>query len=244
MDRLIEATARAERDHFWFRGFRRFVAPFIAQAIDGQTNAAILDCGCGTGYNLSWLRDHGRAVGIDFNETALSVARERGERALARATATRLPFAGERFDIVTSFDVIYTLPEADERAAIDEMYRVLRPGGHLVLNVAAMDWLRGNHSVLSDEIRRYSRQLLTERLTAAGFRVRRITYTNASIFPMVAGIRLLQRFSGHRESQQEISVPPAPVNAALSAVLAVEAAALRVMNMPFGSSLLTIARRT
>jgi hypothetical protein len=38
-------------------------------------------------------------------------------------------------------------------------------------------------------------------------------------------------------------VPPAPINAALNGMLAVEAAALRVIDMPFGSSLLTLARR-
>ena len=58
----------------------------------------------------------------------------------------------------------------------------------------------------------------------------------------MAAVRLLQRVSGHKESENEISIPPAPVNAALSAALAVEAAALRVVNMPFGSSLLALAQ--
>ena len=52
---------------------------------------------------------------------------------------------------------------------------------------------------------------------------------------MVAAIRLKQRLSGHVESQEEIAVPPAPVNALLSGLLAIEAAALRVVNMPLGS---------
>jgi ubiquinone/menaquinone biosynthesis C-methylase UbiE len=243
MDQLIEATARAEQDHFWFHGFRRFVGPLVDAALGRRTDAAILDCGCGTGFNLKWLRRYGTAVGIDYNGTALDYAHERGERAVARATAVRLPFGDRRFDLVTCFDVIYSLDDDDERTAILEMFRVLRPGGHLVLNVAAMDLLKGNHSVLGREIRRYSRAQLAERLALAGFDVKRITYTNASIFPIVAGVRLLQRLAGHRESQHEISVPPAPINAALNGMLAVEAAALRVIDMPFGSSLLTLARR-
>jgi len=243
MDRLIEATAQAERSHFWFKGFRRFVVPLVASALDGKRGAAILDCGCGTGYNLGWLREHGRAIGIDFNWKALAFARERGETGVARATAVRLPFADGCFDLVTSFDVIYGLDDADEKAAIREMFRVLRPGGQLVLNVAALSVLRGNHSVLGGEVRRYTRGLLVDRLTSAGFGVRRVTYTNATIFPIVAGIRLVQRALGHHGSPREISVPPAPINAALSGLLAVEAAALRVMNMPFGSSLLVLAER-
>ncbi len=80
-------------------------------------------------------------------------------------------------------------------------------------------------------------------LAAAGFEIERLTYTNASIAPLVAAVRLMQRLPGHRESGREISIPPAPLNAALTAVLALEAAALRWVDMPFGSSLLALARR-
>lgn len=243
MDRLLEATARAERDHFWFRGFRRFVAPMLAEAAAPDGAAMLLDCGCGTGHNLALLRRHGRAVGIDLTWTGLAFARAHGERAVARASATRLPFADARFDVVTSFDVIYALGDDDEAAALREMARVLRPGGHLVINVAAMDLLKGNHSVLAGEVRRYSRASLAERLHRNGFEIRRMTYTNASILPLVAGVRLLQRVTGHQESHEEIDIPARPINAALSALLAIEAAALRVTNMPFGSSLLALARK-
>jgi SAM-dependent methyltransferase len=243
MDRLLEATARAERDHFWFRGFRRFIAPLVEEAVRGRRTATILDCGCGTGHNLAMLRQFGRAAGIDLTWTGLAYARAGGERAIAQATAAHLPFADARFDVVTSFDVIYALDDQTEAAALREMFRVLRPGGFLVLNVAAMDLLKGNHSVLAHEVRRYSRATLTARLTGAGFEIRRMSYTNAAILPVVAAVRLLQRASGHQESQQEISIPPAPVNAALAAALAVEAALIRVVDMPFGSSLMALARR-
>lgn len=243
MDRLLEATSRAERDHFWFRGLRRFVAPLVAEAVKGKTSATILDCGCGTGHNLSMLRQHGRAVGIDLTSSGLAFAHRGGERAVAQASATRLPFADATYDLVTSFDVIYALEDDDERLAIAEMFRVLRPGGHLIVNAAAMDLLRGNHSVLAGEVRRYSRASLDQRLRTAGFEIRRITYTNATILPVVAAVRLMQRVSGHQESQQEISIPSWPINAAFNGALAIEAAALRIVNMPFGSSLLALARK-
>ena len=244
MDRLLAATARAERDHFWFRGFRRFVEPLLADARAAHGAALeILDCGCGTGHNLALLRRHGRATGIDLTWTGLSVAHARGERRLARATAARLPFAAGTFDLVTSFDVLYALPDEAERDAIAEMFRVLRPGGRLVVNVAALEALRGNHSILSGEVRRYSRGALRKKLQRAGFRVLRSTYTNISILPMVAAVRLAQRMTGHVESQDEISVPVAPVNAALSGLLALEGIALRVVDMPIGSSLLAYAQR-
>jgi ubiquinone/menaquinone biosynthesis C-methylase UbiE len=243
MDRLLEATSRAERDHFWFRGFRRFVEPLVAQAAAGR-RPRILDCGCGTGHNLWMLGRHGPAYGIDLTWAGLQYARLQGQRSIARATVASLPFPDARFDIVTSFDVLYSLDDDTERAALAEMCRVLRPGGTLIVNVAALEWLRGNHSVLSAEVRRYTKTSLRRRLAAAGFEVTHATYTNLSILPMVAAVRFMQRLGGaHEETDEEITVPPAPINRALSGLLAVEAAALRVVNMPIGTSLLAVARR-
>jgi SAM-dependent methyltransferase len=244
MDRLLNATARAERDHFWFRGFRRFVAPLLAEVAAGAGGRIdALDCGCGTGHNLGLLRRYGRAWGIDLTWSGLALAHARGERRIAQASAASLPFPDARFDLVTSFDVIYALPDDVERAAVAEMFRVLRPGGALLLNVAALDALRGNHSILSGEIRRYNRRGLTATLAAAGFVIDRATYTNCSTLPLLAAVRAAQRLAGHAESQEEISVPPAPINVVLSGLLALEAAALRVIDMPVGSSLLVLARR-
>ena len=243
MDRLLAATARAERDHFWFHGFRRFVTPLIEQASAGRTDLLSLDCGCGTGNNLGLLRRFGRATGIDLTLSGLRYAGTQGERSVAQASATELPFGPGAFDLVTSFDVIYSLPDDAEQAAVAEMFRVLKPGGHLVLNVAALEMLRGDHSVLSGEIRRYSTSQLRSVLERAGFDIIRLTYTNATILPIVAATRLVQRVRGHEESAQEISVPPAPLNAALTGLLVLESIALRFTNMPIGTSALCLARK-
>ena len=243
MDRLLEATARAERDHFWFRGFRRFVTPLLDQATGGQSSLRILDCGCGTGNNLRLLRPYGRAFGIDLTFSGLAYARQNGERLVARASALTLPFSADVFDLVTSFDVIYAFDDERAAEALREMRRVLAPGGHLVLNVAALPMLSGDHSVLGGEVQRYTKPGLRRHLERAGFEVMRLTYTNFAILPLVAGVRLAQRVRGHRESSTETMVPSAPINLALSGLLAVEAAALRAVDMPLGSSLLTLARK-
>jgi SAM-dependent methyltransferase len=246
MDRLLEMTARAEREHFWFHGFRRFVRPLLdhaAQAFQGSNHARILDCGCGTGHNMRMLGRYGLAFGIDLTYSGLAYARQHGERRITQASATALPFRDRLFDLVTSFDVIYALDDDGAGRALKEMYRVMRPGGYLVLNVAALPALRGNHSVLGGEVQRYTRGGLRRHLEGAGFSVNRLTYTNASILPIVAGVRLVQRLRGHHESAREISVPARPVNAALTALLALEAEALKVVDMPIGSSLLTLATR-
>lgn len=248
MDRLLEATARAEREHFWWRGFRAFVAPALRRATGGAA-VRLLDCGCGTGANLEWLHTLGPATGIDLTWSGLAFARQRGERRLAQARADALPFADATFDLVTSFDMLQCVPEPAEPVAFAEMARVLRPGGHAVITVAALDMLWGNHSILSHEVRRYSRGELRQKLARAGMQPVRITYTNATLFPILAPLRMLERRRGLATSDQdakaakESSLPPRPVNSVLTALLKLEAAAVRVVDMPIGSSLLAIARK-
>ncbi len=243
MDRLLAATATAEVDHFWFRGFRRFVRPRVTAALTGVSDPAVLDAGCGTGVNLAWLSASGRVWGLDRSAAGLGLAQRAGRRGLVRGDVGRLPFASERFDLVTSFDVLYSLPEPDERAALGEMWRVLRPGGALVVNVAAMPLLRGDHSVLSAEQRRYTRAGLRRALESTGFRVVELTYTNATLAPLLLVLRAFQRRRGVAPRTVEITVPPAPVNAALSALLYLEARLSRFVGLPFGSSLLAVARK-
>jgi SAM-dependent methyltransferase len=246
VDDLLRATARAEERHFWFRGFRWFVGPLIQQALTGRSNARILDCGCGTGANLELFERYGASYGFDRSEVGLYIGRQLNRRRLARASVTAAPFASAAFDLVTSFDVLYSLETPDEQAAVAEMFRLTRPGGHVLINVAAMDVLRGDHSILSHEVRRYNRSSLRALVTSAGFTIKRLTYTNSALFLPLAAIRTLHRRRGlarEAEAQAEISVPASPVNAAMSAVLFVESVWLRRFDSPFGSSLLCLAKK-
>ena len=246
MDRLLRATARAESRHFWFRGFRSFVTPLVRAATAGRPSALVLDCGCGTGANLDLLNRFGRAYGFDLAETGLRLGREAGRARFVRASVTAAPFPSGVFDLVTSFDVIYSLDDADERTALSEMFRLLKPGGHAIINVAAMEVLRGDHSVLSHEIRRYDRAGLRARVTAAGFTIVRLTYTNSVLSLPLIVARTLQRRRGLKDEQhahEEITVPPAPLNALLTGVVWVESLWMRAFDAPFVSSLLCLAQK-
>lgn len=246
VEHLLRATARAEMRHFWFRGFRAFVTPLLQYAAAGRPDSRLLDCGCGTGANVELLDAFGRAYGFDLTEIGLRIGREAGRTRLVRASVMAAPFPTASFNIVTSFDVLYSLEDGDERAAIAEMYRLLKPGGFAIVNVAAMNVLRGDHSVLSREIRRYSRDDLRARIERAGFVIERLTYTNATLFMPLAIARLIQRRRGLRsesEAGSEISVPPEPLNAIMTAVMRLEGLWLRWFDAPFGSSLLCLARK-
>ena len=193
------------------------------------------------------LGDYGRAIGFDLTITGVRFARSHGHR-VAQASIGAIPFRSATFDLVTSFDVFQCLPDDVETAAIAEMARVLKPGGWLLLHVAALEILHGKHSVLSEEVRRYTPARLRSIVERGGFRIERLTFDHLTLLPMMLPIRVWHRLTASggevAPGEGEISVPPAPVNAALTALVSLEAIALRAVNMPIGSSLLCLARRT
>ncbi|MFM8534719.1 MAG: methyltransferase domain-containing protein [Acidimicrobiia bacterium] len=207
MDRLLELTYRAEQSHFWFRGFRQYVIPAIARATAGTPHARILDCGCGTGSNLEMLKPFGRAAGFDLTRVGTEFARSHGHK-VAQASISDIPFTSGTFDLVTSFDVFQVLPDAVEQAAIVEMSRVLKPGGWLLLHVAALEVLHGKHSVLSEEQRRYTRASLRRLVEGAGFAIERLTYDHCSLLPLMLPVRVWHRITAATPAKARLPSRP------------------------------------
>jgi SAM-dependent methyltransferase len=243
MDRGLELTGEAEATHFWFRGFRQFVTGALADTLGGRRNLRLVDCGCGTGYNLKLLEPYGAVFGFDLTKTGIERTQATGHP-VVRADVTSIPFASGAFDVATSFDVLQLI-EADEQA-VREMARIVRPGGSVVLTLAGLELLRGDHSISWNEVRRYTPASARRLVERAGLRAERVTFMFASLFPIVAVTRVMQRLlrplRGIRDDA-DISVPPAPVNGALTALVTAEAALARRWRMPIGSSILVVARR-
>src|SRR5215218_66776 len=117
-------------------GFRRRCET-IVEFLDAQPGEVVLDCGCGYGFTLRVLREltGARLVGLDLQRERVANVRERlGEGVgLVQGSALSLPFADETIDKAVSSEVLEHLP--DDRAAVAELFRVLRPGGTLVVTV-------------------------------------------------------------------------------------------------------------
>lgn len=243
MDRLLDLTRQAEANHFWYHGFRQYVVPVMADVARGRTDLRILDCGCGTGHNLDVFARFGHTVGMDMSDGGLALARDTG-RPLLKADAAHLPFPSASFDVVTSFDMMQCM-EADEEA-VREMARVLKPGGALVLSMAALEVLHGDHSEVWQEFRRYTRTTARRLVEQAGLRPVRVSYMFGTLFPLMLVTRTWQRLlRPYRDvrDDRDITVPAAPVNATLTAIVKGEARLSRHVEMPFGSSLLVVARK-
>ncbi len=256
MDALLRETYEAEQQHFWFRGLHGFARPLLAASMSGGarrypdpgtgSGMRLLDAGCGTGANLALLSEFGDAYGFDLTLSGLRRGGGSGTRRLACATVCAVPFADATFDVVTSFDVLYCLDDVAERAAVSEMFRVLRSGGAAIINVAAFDALRGEHSVFGGEVKRYTRRRLRAALEPAGFQVERLICTNATLFLPLLVLRTWQRLRGLRSpttARSDFGRPPRLVDVVLSTLLRVEAQVNRCVDLPLGSSILCLARK-
>ena len=145
----LKLTALVEPTHFWFQGFRAYVMPVIREIVEGRRDLRMIDCGCGTGYNLRpLLQPYGQACTFDMSPDALQRARASG-LPLACADMEHIPFHSGSFDLVTSFDVVHSV--TDDRKALREMARVLKPGGVFAFNTS---FYEGSHPPESEQFYR------------------------------------------------------------------------------------------
>ncbi len=121
---------------------------------------------------------------LDLGREGLEYARGYGLQRLVQGDIMALPCAGEAFDALVSMDVLVHLRRGEEGQALSEFARVLKPGGLLVLRVAAFDALRSRHSEFVAERQRFTRAGLVRSAAVAGFEVERATYVNSLLTPV------------------------------------------------------------
>jgi SAM-dependent methyltransferase len=231
----------AEERQWWYAGMRAVSFSLLEPHIDKtRGDMRLLDAGSGTGNNLLHLSRLGRAVGIDLSPEAVRFSRDRGV-AVARGTLASLPFGPSTFDCVTSFDVLYHRWISDDRAAVLELARVLKPGGVLLVRVPALKILWGAHDEVVHSRHRYSRREVRALLEGAGLEVLRATYCNSFLFPLLLARRALDRMLGRHGS--DVGFLPPPFEWGFLRLLLLEARLVRFASLPVGASVMAIARR-
>jgi SAM-dependent methyltransferase len=243
----------AEDRHFWFQGRIDLLARMVRELTSGlRPGYRIVEVGCGTGAVLQMLEKvctTGQVSGMDLFEEGLEFARKRVSCPLICGDLRSPPF-DTTFDLVGMFDVLEHIE--DDRATLDHLFRLVRPGGRLLLTVPAHMSLWSYFDVSSGHYRRYHRADMRSKLTAAGFEVEFITEFMMTLFPLVwLGRRLNRLFRRNGPAHatnsdlaiRELRVVPV-VNTLLLWLLRLENCLIaRRWSLPVGTSLLAIARR-
>lgn len=234
--------AEVEDRMWYFRSLHEHVRRELAPVV--RTGGEVLDAGCGTGGLILRLRERHpewRYAGIDFMPLACELARQRcGPQVDVRvASVTELPFADASFDAVVSADVVCQVENPETAAR--EFFRVLRPGGVVVLNCPAYMWMWSYHDDSCQTKHRYTRPEMAALLDGAGFGGTRTTHWNALPFPVVWAKRKLFRTD---KDTSDVKEYPRIVDAVFGGLMAVEHAWRRLGGTwAWGTSVFAQARK-
>ena len=232
-----------EETYWWFQGRKNIVLSLLDKVeVFRKGGAKVLDLGCGTGLILTLMGKKHWTVGMDFSPLSMAFSHKRGAKNLIQADAQCLPTPTDTFDLVTSLDLTEHVEHDDWMLA--EVNRVLKPGGHMLLTVPAHPFLWSEHDEALYHYRRYTHKLLKQRVTQAGFEIQRLTYCISFTFPIIVGYRIFKKiFKKKNQPKTHLVVPPPWANKFLIWTVSIEAAILKKINIPFGVSLLVLAKK-
>jgi len=179
-------------------------------------------------------------TGIDSSEEALQWCRTKHLDNVVKGDITQLPFPDAEADLVLATDVIEHL--VDDRPAIREIVRVLKPGGAALIAVPAFQLLWGLQDEVAEHKRRYRKREVERILTDAGLMVERSYYFNYLLFLPILLARAVLRFMPVAvSSENEINSPL--MNRILTTIFGFDVATAPLIRPPFGVSALVLATK-
>ena len=232
--------AKQDDKHWWFVARRRILQDQIA-ALRLPPGARVLEAGCGPGGNLAMLSEFGQLDAFELDEGARQVASARfGIEVRHGELPGDIGFEPGSFDLIAALDVIEHI-DADLES-VQALTKLLRPGARLIITTPAYPWLWSVHDDRHHHKRRYTRPEVRELIGEAGLVIEKCSYFNTILFPLIVGIRFFKKLASITDKPDD-DMPPPFLNAVLARIFGAERFALRHLSLPFGVSVLCIARQ-
>lgn len=241
MEQSVYAVeAEVEANHWWFTQRRRLFAQLINK-LGLSENAKVLDIGTSTGTNLRMLRDLGFVgyEGLDCSEEAIRWCAEKGLGKVTKGDICHLPFPDGSFDLVLATDIVEHVD--DDTAALREIRRVLKSGGHALITVPAFELLWGLQDDVAEHKRRYRARQFLGLLDQVALLARRKFYFNYVLFfPILLARQTIRIFGIKLKSENQIN--NRFINSILSLVFRFDVWSAPFIRPPFGVSYLVVAQ--
>lgn len=240
MERSAYAEMAAiDEIHWWYKARRKIIASLISREIHLRPDATIVEIGCGTGSNLSFLSRFGRLTGIEPDEVARTFAKARSQVPVIEGRLPDgLPINDQSAEMIVMLDVLEHID--DDLGALRAIGQKLKPGGRLLLTVPALPSLWSAHDLEHHHKRRYTDQTLRAVLIESGLELERISYFNTLLLPLIAAVRGIKSLTGN--STPDTGLPATWLNKVLEAVFSLERFMIGRVPLPLGVSLVMIAR--
>lgn len=234
---------QVEDRHWWFISRREFLSRmFRALGLNIGDNRRIADIGAGTGGMYTFLSQYGAVIGVEPHPRARQYAKRRRMKVI-EATAEHSLLRAKSMDMVCILDVLYHQGVHDQKA-LQEAYRILRPGGWLVITDCALPFLFGPNDRAASGRERYVLSQLVSKVVSSGFIVQKRTYTFFALFPIFALKRLTDRLLPKSTKQHsDVGETAKITNALCKGMYRLEALLLPFVSYPWGSSLLILAQK-
>jgi SAM-dependent methyltransferase len=225
----------AEDRMWWYRALHARLCDALA-----ETRGRVLDAGCGTGGFLAALRKNRPDLvrfGVEWDRPAATRARTKSAAAVARGSTNALPFADNSFDAAVCADVLCHAA-VDPGATLAELRRVLRPGGRLIVNMPAYQWLLSAHDRRVHNVRRLTAPATAAMLRQAGFQPVHVHYWNGLLLPLMI---LQRKILARGGVVSDVAPFPPWIDATLHGMTELERRL--PFPLPFGGSVLAIAEK-
>lgn len=231
---------KQEESHWWFAARSEIVRRMIESYGNLKPGDTILDIGCGTGAIMKELSDRYRVVGIDMSPIAVEYSKKRGLKDVFVMPVQEFP--RDRYNVRAALllDVIEHID--DDIDVLNSAREIVGPEGRVIITVPAYMWMWGAHDLLHHHKRRYNAETLRAALDRAGLEPVKLTYFNTLLFPLAAVKKLMDRKKTPSIDDVSLDQPSGLVNKVFKSVFAAERGILPATNLPFGVSLLTVAR--
>jgi SAM-dependent methyltransferase len=180
-----------ERVNWWFTVRRRILRDRIHRQLQSPKGIQSLNIGAATGTTSDMLTEFGDVMSVEYDQECCDYTKTFLKTPLIQGSITDLPFSNNSYDLVCDFDVIEHVE--DDAKAVEEMMRVCKPGGHIAITVPAYAFLWGEHDVINQHFRRYTKTGLLKLLKNHPGKIVYQTYFNSILFLPIAAFRLLAR---------------------------------------------------